>query len=217
MPTYTIFGSTSDGAIQSGLVDGNTYAQARAGQSLVAADTAGSAFLQHGNVNGSGKGTFTYSIKNLYFAFDTSVVPSGDSVTAVDFSLVTASSKGGSTWNAVEAFYYDWGAALTTADWVDGTIVAGLTKVASVTLAAWTVNARNSFVENGSNFKNNIQKGSTTRLFVCFDTFRTGTAPSDSQLVGAVSFTEDTGTTNDPKLIVTTTASANGNMFAMFV
>lgn len=65
-----------------------------------------------------------------FWSFDTSVIPDGAIVTAVDLQMLHATPIGASF--LVEVRAHEWGDAITTADWVAGDNLAGKTLLASV-------------------------------------------------------------------------------------
>lgn len=201
MPTLTVFSDATDGMLRS---NDATYANARAGTGTLAAFTADVS-------NSIGQDFFVpdsnFYCRQTFYAFDTSSIGSA-TIDQVDFSLfaVTDSSVQDFT---LEVREHDWGAALTTADFVAGASLAALTRLATFATSGWTTSAYNLFTEDGTNFRSAIDPLGTTRVLVHSDRQRTNNAPVSGSTEYVSAYTADqTGTTNDPKLVVTYTPIA---------
>lgn len=201
MTVTTIFGSTADSDISSA---DPSYAAAR------------------GQVGGSTKATPVSSANELvvgqllfgnyacyesFIAFDTSGIPDTDVISAVslDLWLVTDNSTFDFT---VRAREYDWGASVTTADFVAGPNLAitgnHLGDLASSGIGAAgaykTFTTSAAIVTNWINAAN--MKTGTVRLILYSINQSNGDAPTgDERLI--FSSADVAGTTQDPKLTVT--------------
>lgn len=191
----TVFADASDGYLSS---SDSAYATARAGAALAA--TTGATDLQVDQFsNGS-----TRFIRVSYVSFDTSAISDSDVVSSValDLWLTTDSSTTDFT---VEARDYDWGATLTTTDWVAGASVSGLPLSASLaTSGIGSTGAYKTFTSDPSfTSVTNIKTG-IVHLLLHSSRFRNGDAPANGVTEG-VNFQEadNTGTTQDPKLTIT--------------
>lgn len=183
--------NTNDGNIES---DGSaTYSVVRSGNSLAVVN-ASSPALVIGQLLSGGE----YYIYEAFLDFDTSSIPDDAVITSVELKLYGSSSPGADTGN-LNVYLSDWGATLTTADWVAGASLSGLTRAASFGIAGWNASGWNSFTEDGTNFQDGINLSGSTRLLLASDNQATGTAPSGN---GIVLFQSANGT-NPPQLIVT--------------
>lgn len=193
MASYTFYGVTADGYIQS---RNASWATCQVGSGLNAV-TADSADLI-GHFNNSG-----YGVNQAFFDFDTSAIDDASEVLDATFSLYvsnTYSLSGGSpSW---EARAYDWGASLTTADWRSAAQWNALDVLATRAFSGMTGGSYHAFTSYGVNLANWINKAGNTRFMVCTDNW-TGIAPS-SLCYAVASFADEAGTTKDPKLEVTT-------------
>ena len=181
-----------------------TYATARSGGGTFATDTTAT-FTEVGQELFGG----VYYCYEAYWDFDTSSIPSGATITSVTLegyctSVTTSSSSAA----VVNVRVYDWGATVTSADWIAGASVSAQTLVAhSVAIGSLTTSAYNTFTDDA--LAANINKGGITRFILTTDRFEAGTAPTGAPNGGEyASF--DTAEGNDPKLTVTWTTSALG-------
>lgn len=196
MATLTAYAAAADGYVRSG---DPTYSTARAGASLETGDAA--AFYNLGQTwNG-----FNYLIYEVFLSFDTSSIPDDAVISAVELSLYGNGDLSDTDFD-IEARLYDWGASVTTADWVAGASLGGYTLLASRSTSGLSVAGYNAFTENGSNFRDNINKTGTTSILLCSSRHRAGNTPTGNEYVTFFS-TDETGTTKDPKLVVTYTTS----------
>lgn len=193
MATLTVYADSADGQIYS---TDATYSTARTGAGLAASGV--------GTVLTVGQQT-GYYLYESFVSFDTSSIVDTATVTAADLSLVVAGS-GLNTNFTCEARLKNWGAGVTTADWVAGGSLSALTRVATKTSASGaTTGTRYSFTEDGTNFVNNVSLTGTTYLILVSDRLVAGNAPTNNEYISWKS-SETAGTTDDPKLVVTYTA-----------
>lgn len=190
MTDSTFYSSTADGQIES---FNATYSTARSGGTLTANTAGGSANV--GQVAG-------YACYEAFLSFDTSAIPDGDIITAVTLSLDgTGAIDGSDTDFTINARVYDWGASLTTADWIAGASLSGNTLVASRSTSGWNASGYNAFTSEAA-FLTAINKTGVTYLVLSSSRHEAGTTPTGNEYVG-VATADTTGTTHDPKLVVT--------------
>lgn len=220
MPTYTIFADVNDNSINSqdiGAPPSSSAVRAGTGNSIFAIDPVTNVNAAPSYTFGpAGKSGDFYFAREVFQKYDTSSIPSSDTVTAVALSLnATVTSKAG-TWT-MEAYSKSWTAPLTTADWVNGTAISSLTILASIASGSWSDSTYNTLTENGTNFQTAINKGGTTSIMLGIQAFRTNVNPTGSNF-GTFNTADQTGTTQDPKLVVTTTAAVTdtSKMLMMF-
>lgn len=197
MTVTTVFSAAADGRVES--VSSVSYAAARSGGTLTAftAETGG------GQGAGQTKFGATYTLDESFFSFDTSGIADTDVVSAAALSFVGAG-VGAPAGFVVEARTFNWGASLTTADWVAGASLSGLTLLATFTIVntgSWP-SSYNLFTESGSNLRSAINLTGITYVMVSTDKMRAGTAPTTDEWVN-FQYADTSGTTSDPKLVVT--------------
>jgi uncharacterized membrane protein len=195
VPTYTFFSSAADGWIAS---DNPTYATARTGGTLNTSSSDATRFVGQAEF-------FGYICNEVFLDFDTSSIDDAETVTSATLSLYGAVDES-TTDFTLEARIYDWGPAVTTADWVSGASLGALTLVATyATSGGWSTAGYNTFTDVA--FAANVSLAGVTRLVVSSDRHRLGNSPG---VAGReqVSFymADDSGTSRDPKLVVVTTA-----------
>jgi hypothetical protein len=166
-----------------------SYATARTGGSLGA------------GVGGTtiGQATFPpYYIFECLYSFDTSaVVGTVQSATLHLYGNVDSSA----TDFIAEARLRDFGATVTTADWVGGDSLAALPLLATFnTAAGWSTAGYNQFTSESA-FISNINQSGFTRILVHSSRHRIGNAPTGNEYVDPFPLSE-TGTSKDPKLVI---------------
>lgn len=187
MATYTIYSDTADGYLES--FDA-TYATARAGSGSINVDTT-STSIYVGQLSG------TYYCIESFVSFDTSSVVGV--VSSATLSLY-GKDDGSATDFTMTAATRDWGATLTTGDFVAGASLSGLTTVATFATSGFSIAGYNVFTSTGS-FLSAINIGGTTRLIVYSSRHSGNNTPTGNEYVGCYS-ADQTGTTNDPRLVV---------------
>mgnify|MGYP001239063831 CR=1 FL=1 len=194
----TIYSDTVDGYIESS--DTSTYSLARAGTGdSIQADDA-STWFYVGQL--FGELSLAYSALESFVSFDTSPIPDGAIISVVDFSLV-ADSNAPAVNFICRARTKDWGASLTTADWVAGASLSALTLLAEYdTASGWVADSTYTFTESGNAFKNAIDKTGSTRFLLCSSRTETGNTPTNDERILAFS-ADQSGTSSDPKLDIT--------------
>lgn len=205
----TVYSSTADGDI---LSTSTTYSTARSGTGY-SVDTAGSSAQIGQLLDGA-----DYYCYEAFFDFDTSSIPDTDNVSAVALAL-DGNFDNSTTDFTMQARTKDWGASLTSADWVAGASLGGLTLLATFATSGFSAFGYNTFTENGTNFQSAINKTGTTRIVVASDRLESNTAPTNAERV-SVATADSTGTTQDPKLTIThaaSTVTANGALATVTV
>lgn len=193
MTTTVIYADAEDGYIQS---QDATYTTARAGSSLLAGGT----LVRAGqSENGAG----TYTIYEGFVSFDTSVVGDSDTVSAVTLELYVTSDLSGTDFT-VQARDSNWGATLTTTDWVAGADLGALTLLGTLATAGVSASAYNAFAENGSNFQSWVNKTGSSYILLNSSRHEANTAPgSATNEYLNIRSSENAGTTQDPKITIT--------------
>lgn len=194
MTVTTIYSDAADDWIQSQDV---VYATCRAGGGSTG--VGGGAVLSIGQWDPSTFGF--YLCYESFISFDTSVVGAGQEVTQAQLGLY-GTFDGSVTDYTIEARVDDWGASVTTGDWVPGADLGALRRVATFATSGWSTAGYNTFTEDGGNFRSEINVTGSTRLILVTDRLVAGTAPTTVELVQASS-ADAAGTTQDPKLVVT--------------
>lgn len=191
----TFYSATTDGGITSS--HATTYSTARAGFDL-SAQTAvsGHAIGQRKTAGGD------YVLYESFFQWDTSAL-GGDTISAAVFSLYGVSDTSATDFT-VEARLNDWGAALTTADWVAGADLSAKTLLATFATSGFSTAGYNDFTDVA--FPANINAAGSTLVVVCSANQTNNTAPTGDEYVNAYQ-ADQAGTTNDPKLVVTHAAA----------
>lgn len=198
MTVTTVFSGTTDGYIDSS--SSSSYTTARNGTGTLTADTASTTF----NVGQAQTGAkiVTDTCYEGFLSFDTSAITDSDVVSAIvlDVWLVTDNSATDFT---LEARERDWGASLTTGDYVAGGSLSGLTLMASIatsgigsTGAYKTLTSQAAFL-TATNLK-------TGTVYLILDSSREvgNNDPTGLEYV-VLSSADNTGTTQDPKLTIT--------------
>ena len=200
MATTTVYAGTNDGYLTSVHA---TYATARSGGTLSVTNAGVDLWIDQ--YNGS-----PYELYCAYLEFDTSGIPDTDVVSAARLYLYPETTFGpifGSP-GALEAYAYDWGGGtLTTADWVAGASVSGLTKLASIAAGSFTAGAYRQLTSEAA-FAAAINKTGTTYLYVTFADFRLGTVPTTEDGYGM--YTANKQGTYAPKLEIDHAPAAGG-------
>ena len=191
----TFYSGTADGYLWS--FDA-TYTTARAGPSDGAADADVSL------INGQFyNGSTTYGVHESFADWDTSAIGT-DTVSAATLSLWAVTDDSTSNFTS-RIRLYDWGATLTTADWIAGADLSGNTLLATFASAGVTTGAYNDFTDVA--FPANVNTGGATRVVLSSDELEAGNAPAAFQRI-IWSSANVAGTTQDPKLVVTHAAAA---------
>ncbi|MEU8195245.1 hypothetical protein AB0C10_15840 [Microbispora amethystogenes] len=189
----TVYSSTADGRIESG---SSSYSTARAGGTFIVTTSDVTRYI------GQWFSGSTYYCYQGYVSFDTSAIADTDDVTAVSLAmwLVTDDSVTDFT---LEAREKDWGASLTSADWVAGASLSGLTLMATLnsngigaTGQYKTFTSQPAFL-SATNLKTGV-------VYLCLSSSRqrAGNTPSGDEGL-QLSMADTSGTTQDPRLTIT--------------
>lgn len=198
--TYTIFSDAADGSITS---SNAVYLTARSGSGLLA--DAGAAVAQVGQVV-----VGDYFCKEIFLSWDTSPINDAETISSALISLYGSAndSTADFTFN-IRSF--DWGATLTTADWVAGASLSGNTLLAShSTASGWSLVAYNDFTSQAG-LLTAINKTGSTRAIGASSRQEAGDVPTTDERVTFYS-ADQAGTTQDPKLVVEASSAANKSM-----
>lgn len=198
MTTTVVYSDAADGQIES---SNAVYATARTGGTLSAAAAAGN--FGHGQSE-----FFGYRCYEGFLSFDTSGIADTDTVSAVELALY---GQAAGTRNFISrARTSDWGASLTTADWVSGASLSGLTLQATYdTSVAWSTSDYNAYTSEAG-FPAAVNKTGTTYLLLSSSRHEGANTPGAGvfETVNCYS-ADDSGTTRDPKLTVTHAGAGN--------
>lgn len=196
--TLSVTAGTTDGRVSSGPT-ATTWATIQNGSSLTADTTEASPAINASNASG------TRRIYQYFCEWDTSSLPDGATITGTAYTFY-GTSFGVTNTDTVtaELWAYDWGGTVTTADFRDcspSTNITNLTKLAHLALASWssTNNAANNLVDDGG--YSAVSLTSFTRAIFLIDRAYGSDPTGTNQIIfrGA----DTSGTTTDPKLVVT--------------
>lgn len=198
MATLTAYATTGDGYISS---NNASYATANSGSGL-SADTAGTIATAGQNVSGN------YFIWQSFFSFDTSAIPDAATISAASLDLY-GQADSSTTDFALRWRIYDWSSGgLTTADWRTAAQLGGLTALGEYnTSGGWTTSGYNAMPATSPT---NITKTGTTYVIVYSAEDQSSSAPTNPEYVNFRT-TDQTGTTQDPKLTVAYGWTVGGN------
>ena len=203
--TLVVYSDAADGSLMSADV---SYATARAGANI-ALDPSGPILVLIGQQNwwDSDFEEYVPNVSEGFSSFDTSSIPDGDTVSAAVLR-VTSSGDSSSTDFDIQARLRDWGTSLTTADYVPGANLSGLTLLGSyATSSGFTAGTAYDFADSA--MAANVNKTGSTRMLLCSSHTTNNNAPTTTEYVSTYS-ADYTGTTYDPKLTVTYAAGATG-------
>jgi hypothetical protein len=176
------------------------YATARAGSNLVVGNLADTNALVGQYIAGS-----DYNIVEQFEFWDTSIVGDSDTISAVDLSVYGVQNSSDTDF-IMNARLHDWGGTLTSADWVAGADLGAKTLLATYnTSSGFSIGAYNAFTENGTAFRDNINKLGNTSIVVSSSRHEGNNTPTGNEYMYFNS-ADPGGTTQDPKLVVTHTA-----------
>lgn len=194
MAVLTVYSDAADGGISS---SDAAYSNARSGSSLTADTTSA---INIGQTSPPIYSTL-YSCYEGFFGFDTSLVPDIATISTAVLGLVSVSDFSNTDFT-IEARLYDWSTTVTTADWVAGASLSALTSLATFATSGWATSGYNSFTDVA--MPANINKSGFTRI-ICYSSRHSGNnTPSTLEFVSVVSG-DNTGTSSDPKLVITYT------------
>jgi hypothetical protein len=186
MTTTVVYGDLSDGQLR---CTSSVYANAREGTGTLTAqpDTDGDMFVGQAFFSGP-----QYDNYLSYLAFDTSTI--FGTISLANLTMFIEVDETTSADPTFEARQIDWGPTCTTADWVAGSALGSLPL-----LATWGAPYTGDFAD--VNMVPHINQSGFTRMLLCSDRHRLGTAPTglEDLLVYAADIA---GTANDPKLTI---------------
>lgn len=202
MPTTTVYSSTDDGTVYG---SNATYATARS--------TAAGALTSTGAIGQDGPGT--YNCYEYLCDFDVSGVPNVANASAVTFALYVTGDSSATDFTATAANIADYG-TLATGDWVAGASLSGLTTAATLATSGVSVSAYNNFTNSGTVLLDDVKAAGNTSM-LCYSSRHSGNnTPTGVERID-FSTTEASGTSQDPKLTITTPATGGfptGNPFS---
>lgn len=199
MTTLTTRAAANSGQIQS--ASNASYAAARDGSGTLTASD-GSTYRRIGQNLASP----TYECCLIYAEFDTSSIGSGDTINSATLSVWSFFNET-TTDFTLQARIHDYGASLTTADWLDGTTLNGKTLVASVSTASLPTDDTAYLALTDVALPANITKAGTTRIVFCSSRQPgSGTTPTNGVTEDFYSYVVDA--TKGIKLVVDYTPAA---------
>lgn len=198
MTVTTVYAANS-GRIES---VGTTYAIARAGTGTLNVDPA-SVSVATGKA-GQFRGSATnYRVYETFMSFDTSVLPAGAAVTAVELDWYGFTDNSDQDFT-IEARMSTWTpGGFTSADFVAGASLSGLTLVATFDTTGWSTAGYNAFTDVA--FPPNINMTGTTEILLCSSRTTGNNTPTSGVPNETVDGYLETqaGTSQDPKLVIT--------------
>jgi hypothetical protein len=193
MATVTIYSDAGDDYLDCASL---VYADARSGAGTVSSN-AGSTTNRIGQTLVS----TTYTCFESFLPFDTSSL-SGATITGATLSLWCTQDLSTTDFTA-EARLFDFGASIEVGDWVAGASLGSSTLLATLASSGLVVGAYNAFTQSGTNLKDNINTAGQTRMLFASDRMSSGTTPTGNEYA-LFSSANASGTTQDPKLVVST-------------
>lgn len=193
MATITIFCGTNEGYLES---DSTTYANAASGTHV----TDGSALTFYSI--GQQKSGATYYCDQSFLAFDTTSLSGIGVLNSTVLSCYGKEDHTDASDFTAEARLYDFGAAITTADFVAAANIAAKTLLATFATSGFTIAGYNAFTESSGALTANLNLSGETRMMLSSDRQRTQTAPTGLEAI-YIWPSSAAGTTNDPKIVVT--------------
>lgn len=197
MATLTVYSGTGDGLIAS---SSGTYSSARSGAGLTA-------YTASRLLVGQDAGYVCYE---SFLRFDTSALTSGATVSAAVISLVLSSDNSATDFT-LEARASTWGGTLGTGDWVAGASLSSSTLLASRSTSGMTsVDTRYDLTSDAA-FPAGVSKTGNTDVFLSSSRHRGNNTPSGEEYQEYYD-AEESGTTKDPRLVVTYTTGVSGTL-----
>lgn len=165
--------ATADGYLS---CDDNTYANARSGAGTLSSNT-GSASAFFGQRNDLSP---TYRVYESFITLPTSDIPSEAEIVSATFKAFS-NGDDSTTDFIIEIRKADYGASLTTADWIDGADLGNNVLLATHdTSSGWTPLIQYSF-SSESDIADNINLGTDTQVVIVSDRTRAGTTPTTTE------------------------------------
>ena len=216
MATYTIYSGTEDGQIQYDHATSWANAKDGTGGTATVGNTGTVAYAGQAGPGATGS---AWRILQSFFRFDTSAIPDSDVVIGAVFSAEVSAAFYTNLKPNFQLASYNWGSTVDSADWRNSSAISGLTRLAELDWTNRTPNSgtRYSFQNINAGLRSVVNKTGFTNL-ILFDKkpYIDGTQV-DSGEYSLVSFktAEETGTTSDPRLVITTYDSS-GYLFNVF-
>lgn len=211
MASITVYSGTADGWLQSSDNNGDgNYEGARDGSVNLVADTTG-VILRVGQRFAAAAGG-RYFVYEAFLNFDlfAAGLLSTDTVSAVTLSMWPTTDLS-TTDFTVEAWSNNWGATLTTADWINCALVETAPVIATRATSDISTGSYNDFTEVGTSLKDAISTAlagdGVLRIALVSDNTRLDAGPFGNEYV-EFSSADETGTTQDPKLVITYSGAA---------
>lgn len=197
MATLTVYSSLDDGEVRS---NSNVYATMQAGTGTLVLNSSGTTVMAIGQEVFAGQ----YYGYQGFLDFDTSTLGASASVSSAVLDLyATSRAVAGSSAFDVEVRIYDWGTTLATGDWVAASTLGNQTLVCKK--AETSMSTQNQYYSfDDIAFAANVNKTAETRVVVNSSRLRIGNVPTSTEYQ-RFSTANASGTTQDPKLVVTYT------------
>lgn len=204
----TVYSSTADGVLFSwnqGGTDDTSYEAARAGTANLSAHPT-STEEAVGQTEGAGFSAY-YQIRELFLLFDLTAIPSGDTKSSIALNMWLVEDRSGTDFT-LEARHQLWSPTLDTTDWVAGASLSGFTLMASLNSSGIGATGAYKTFTSDPAMLGSLTSGSSLPLMLSSSRQRLDNRPTvdtDESLVFSMS--EVTGTTQDPKLVITHAAT----------
>lgn len=205
----TVFSGTNDGDLES--TSETDYSTARAGTEGISANTSATTMVV-GQALFVDDPFFLFLCDEAFVSFDTSPIADSDVVSAVVLDLYLSSDFSDTDFT-IEARSRDWGATLTTEDFVAGASLSSQTLLASISTSGIGSTGSYKTLTSQAAFLTapNIKTG-TVYVMLCSSRMTNNNAPSGNEYV-SLSSANASGTTQDPKLTITHAAAGGGPPF----
>lgn len=192
----TLYSGTADGGLYA---HGGTWANAYNGTGTIDSPSTGSVSDWIGSIY-TGSEFYTQTV---FLGFDTSSIPDTDTVSAATFSLYARNGNSSRTFR-MRAWTYDWGGSLTTGDFRTAAQLQALTELCDwPPTNAVSTGAYTDFENTANNLRDAISKTGTTYIIVSDNLHEAGTTNPLTADDCEWWLADQTGTTQDPKLVVT--------------
>lgn len=209
MTVTTVYSSTTDGYVDS--YSTVSYAVAKAGTGSFAVDNSGTLALIGQYYDGVSK----YECIHDYVSFDTSSINDADTVTIATLSI-WAIYGAPPTAHTLRARTYDWGNTLTSGDWQTPSQAAANTLLATFASASTVAGAYCVFTSEAALLTATGMKTGTVYMIVVSSRFESETTPTGGSEYNVYSSSDESGTTQDPKLVITHSLSFTGTAAPSF-
>jgi hypothetical protein len=206
MSTTTVYSGAADGQVW---CVSTTYLTARSGSGALDDNPiAGTAY------SGQYYSSPNYTVMEGFLNFDIKDIPDGDQVTDVVLTMWAADSNHGSQDFVAQARLYDWGAGVTTSDWIPGANFSALKLLATVDSAgialgsplanntSWVSETGASGFAAEANLSKYKDGSNLLSISLGSDRVNAASVPVGNEFIGWYT-SEYSGTDHDPKLVVT--------------